>query len=191
MANSTVCGYPQIIFILSMAKTRQKKEFLVAEVVAMLKNAKGAVFADFTGLTVKEINELRKNLRDQDVVYEVLKKTLLNKSIEGAKLVNISAEQFVGSVSLATSSNDELAPAKILVNFAQTHDKLQVLGGIINQNFISIEQVKSLAKLPGKQELLGQVVGTIAAPLSSLVRILAGNLRGLVQVLSILAKKQT
>ncbi|MFA4936693.1 MAG: 50S ribosomal protein L10 [Patescibacteria group bacterium] len=173
-----------------MAKTRQKKESLVAEVAVMLKDVKGAVFADFTGLTVKEMKELRKGLREQGIAYEVLKKTLLTKSIKEAKLENISVDKFVGSVSLAASSEDEVAPAKILVNFAKTHEKLKVLGGIMNRNFIELEQVLTLAKLPSKQELLGQLVGTIAAPVTGLVRVLSGNIRGLVQVLSTLYKKQ-
>ncbi len=171
-----------------MAKTRQKKESLVAELAVILKDAKGGVFADFTGLTVKEISELRRILRGQGVTYEVLKKTLLAKSLEKVTVKDLAATNFSGSVSLATSSSDEVAPAKIVVEFAKKHDKLQILGGLMNQSFVGQERVQALAKLPSKQELLGQLVGTIAAPLSRLVRVLAGNLRGLLQILSTLSK---
>ncbi len=174
-----------------MPKTRQKKESLVAELITALKDSKGAVFADFTGLTVKEISELRKILREQGIAYEVLKKTLLAKSLDKVQINGLSVDNFVGSISLATSPNDEVAPAKLLVEFAKKHEKLQILGGLMNQSFVGQEQVKFLAKLPSKQELLGKLVGTITAPAVGLLRVLSGNLRGLLQILSTLAQKST
>ncbi len=173
-----------------MAKTKQQKEILVAQTLQMIKGAKGGVFADFTGLTVKEISELRRLLKTQGIEYEVLKKTLLAKSLEATTVTGLAADNFTGSVSLAISSSDEVTTAKTLVEFAKKHDKLQILGGLMNQSFISQEQVKILARLPGKPELLGQLVGSLASPLSGLARVLVGNLRGLIQVLSALAKKQ-
>ncbi|MFH1866516.1 MAG: 50S ribosomal protein L10 [Patescibacteria group bacterium] len=172
-----------------MAKTRQQKEASVAQVVKMLEGAKGAVFVDFTGLKVKEISELRRNLREQQIEYEVVKKSLLKKVLEQVKLEGVSVEQFSGSVSLATSPADEVAAARIIAAFAKTHDKMAVLGGLMDKSYINIERVKALANLPGRQELLGQVVGTVSAPVSDFLRVLAGNLRGLVQVISALSKK--
>ena len=172
-----------------MAKTKQQKIDLTAHVVKMLTTAKGAVFADFTGLTMKEMTELRKKLREQGIEYEVIKKTLLKRALTEAKLTDIASQDFAGSISVATSPLDEVVAAKVLVVFTKTHDKLQVLGGVLENAFVDPSRVKALALLPGKQELLGQVVGTIAAPMSGMLRVLAGNLRALVQVLSALSKK--
>lgn len=172
-----------------MAKTKQQKLDITTNVTKMLAEAKGVVFADFTGLTMKEMTELRKNLRAEGVEYEVIKKTLLKRALADAKLSDIAEQQFAGSISVATSSADEVIPAKVLVAFAKNHNKLQVVGGVLEKSFIDPSRVKTIALLPGKQELLGQVVGTIAAPISGFVRVLVGNLRGLVQVLSALAKK--
>jgi len=172
-----------------MAKKRPAKEESVAKVVELLKSARGLVFADYTGLTVKDLQDLRRQLRAQGVSYEVTKKTLLGRSLKAAGLNEITTEALKGSVSVAVSQTDEVEPARILVGFAKTHEKLQLLGGILEAKFIDGAKVRSLAKLPSKQELLGQLVGTIAAPLSGFVNVLQGNLRGLVQVLKVLSNK--
>jgi len=87
---------------------------------------------------------------------------------------------------VAFGYQDEVAPAKILNDFAKNNEHLKILGGILENKFIDKMSVISLAKLPSKQELLGQLVGTIAAPMSGMLNVLQGNLRGLVRVLSII-----
>ncbi len=167
-----------------MAKTRQQKELLLKNVVRMLAGAKGAVLADHTGLTVKESQELRKSLRAEGIEYEAIKKSLFKKALVEAKLDGQMLENYTGSIGLATSDQDEVTPAKIIVGFAKKHEKIKVVGGVMNNVLIAESVVRSLALLPTKPELLGQLVGTIAAPISSFVRVLSANLRGLVQVLS-------
>lgn len=173
-----------------MAKTRTSKEASVSRVTDKLKQGKGIVFADFTGLIVKEIQELRAELRKAGIYFEVVKKTLLKKGLSDAGLANISLDNIEGSVSVAVSEEDEIVPAKTLVDFSKKHDKLKVLGGVMESKFIDDIQVKSLAQLPSKTELLGKLVGTINAPLTGLVGVLQGNLRGLVQVLRAVSQKQ-
>lgn len=173
-----------------MAKTRSIKESSVSRVTDKLKQGKGIVFADFTGLFVKEMQELRAELRKAGIYYEVVKKTLLKKGLSDAGLADISIDKLKGSVSVAVSEEDEIVPAKTLVEFAKKHDKLQVLGGVMESKFIDDVKVKSLAQLPSKSELLGKLVGSINAPLSGLVGVLQGNLRGLVQVLRAASQKQ-
>lgn len=167
-----------------MAKTRQAKEKVLSEVAAFLKKAKGLVFADYAGLTVKDMQELRRTLRSKGVSYEVVKKTILRRGLKEVGFDKVNVDNLKGMVSIAVSESDEVEPAKQVMAFAKTHEKFQVLGGILETNFVDAAKVKELAKLPGKQELLGQLVGTIAAPISGLVNVLQGNLRGLVQVLS-------
>ncbi len=174
-----------------MAKTRTVKETSVARVTEKLKQGKGIVFADFTGLLVKEMQELRAELRKAGIYFEVVKKTLLKRGLADAGLSDISLDNITGSISVAVSEDDEIVSAKTLVDFAKKHDKLQVLGGVMESKFIDDGKVKSLAQLPSKPELLGKLVGSINAPLSGLVGVLQGNLRGLVQVLRAASQKQS
>ena len=178
-------------FLFYMAKSRQAKEAAVARMSQQLKAGRGIVFADFTGLLVKELQELRVALRQAGVYYEVVKKTLLKRGLSDAGLTNISVDGLGGSVSVAVSREDEVAPAKTLIDFAKTHDKLKVFGGVLENNYVEADKIKFLAKLPSKPELLGQLVGSIKAPLTGLVNVLQGNLRGLVQVLKAVGDKKS
>jgi len=173
-----------------MAKSKISKVKTLSELTEMVKSARGMVFANYAGLTVKDMQELRRHLRAQGISYEVAKKTLLEKAFKDAGLTDINVKQIQGMVSLATSATDEVEPAKQVVEFSKTHDKFKVLGGVMESAFIDNTRVLALAKLPSKQQLLGQLVGVIAAPMTGLVRVMQGNLRGLVQVLKARSEKQ-
>lgn len=166
-----------------MAKTRAIKEASVSRLVDNLKSGRGIVFADFTGLLVKEMQEIRRELRKSGIYFEVVKKTLLKRGLAEAGLKEVPVDKIIGSVSVAVSSEDEIVPAKTIVTFAKKFDKLKVLGGVLESNYVDDNKVKSLAQLPSKPELLGKLVGSINAPLSGFVNVLQGNIRGLVQVL--------
>ncbi|MDZ4229533.1 MAG: 50S ribosomal protein L10, partial [Candidatus Veblenbacteria bacterium] len=114
---------------------------------------------------------------------------LLKRCLEAAGLSSVSVSVLKGSVSVAVSSVDEVVPAKTLSTFAKAHDKLRLLGGVFDGTFVNVSRVQALAQLPGKQELMGQLVGTVAAPLRGLVGVLQGNLRGLAQVLRAISQK--
>lgn len=173
-----------------MAKTRTNKEKAVARLYQQLQQAKGVVFADFTGLLVKELQELRRELRKSGIYYEVVKKTLLRRSLQQAGLDSSSVDHLRGGVSVAVSQQDEVAPAKTLVEFTKKFDKLRVLGGIIEQRFVDENQVKTLSQLPSRPELISQLLGVLKGPLSGLVGVLEGNLRGLLRVLTAVAEKK-
>lgn len=173
-----------------MAKSKQEKNELVTSLVDMFKKAKALVFADYTGLKVKDMQELRRVMRAKGVEYEVIKKTLLSKSLESAGITTVNVDDLQGMVSVAISDQDELEPAKSTTAFAKTHDKFKVLAGWVTGNFYQAKQVEALAKLPSKPELLGKFVGTIQAPLSGFVSVLQGNLRGLVQVINAMSQKK-
>ena len=174
-----------------MAKTRAVKESSVARLTDQLKGGKGIVFADFTGLLVKELQELRRELRKAGIYFEVVKKTLLKRGLAEAGLKDVSVDNLAGSVSVAVSADDEIVPAKTIVTYAKSHDKLKVLGGILENNYVDDNRVKALAQLPSKPELLGQLVGSIKSPLTGLVNVLQGNLRGLIQVLKAASQKNS
>ncbi len=174
-----------------MSKSRVSKEQSVSLVTDLVKSAKGAVLVDFTGLKVKEMQELRRNLRASGSEYEVVKKSLLKRSLVPAGVASLAEASVANaSVSVAVSAQDEIEPAKILVNFAKTHEKLKILGGWLNKKYIPATKVEALSKLPAKPETLGQLVGALARPLACLVNVMQGNLRGLVQVLKAAAEKK-
>jgi len=154
-----------------------------------LKNSEGLVFTADNGLTVAETEELRSKLRQEQSSLQVIKKTLLRKAISEAKL---ELEDFntTGNVGLAFSQSDPVAPARLVNNVAKVNEKFQILGGLLEGKFISKEKVIELAKLPSRQELLAKVVGTINAPVSGFVNVLAGNIRNLVNVLNAVKDKK-
>jgi large subunit ribosomal protein L10 len=166
-----------------MAKTKQQKEQSVQALTDGLKNAKSAVFANFQGLKVSESEELRGICRNQNITYIASKKTLLKKALADNGL-DIDPKTFEGGVSAVLGNEDEVAPAQVIADFAKKHEVVDIFGGILEGKFIDADKVKELSKLPNKQQLLGQLVGTINAPVSGFVNVLAGNMRGLVNVLN-------
>lgn len=167
-----------------MPKTKQQKQETVKILTDHLKKAKGAVFADYTGLKVNEMQELRSKLKETDSNYAAARKTLLKLALKDSGLEDVDVDAMSGAVSVATSPEDEVTPAKVIADFAKEHEALKIHGGLLENKFINIDKVQDLAKLPTKPELLGKVVATINAPVSGFVNVLAGNLRGLVQALN-------
>lgn len=163
-------------------QTRQQKKEIVKEIAEKLRNSKAVVFSDFKGLMVKDMAALRKELRASGVELKVLKKTLINVALKDAG-IEMDARKIEGQIALAVSSLDEVAAAKIIAKAAKANENLKIVGGILGVKELSAEEVNALAKLPSKEELLGKLVGTLNAPVSGFVNVLAGNLRGLVNVL--------
>ena len=173
-----------------MAVTRKEKEQILADLEAQLENAKAIVFADYRGTTVKKIDELRRSLRKENIFAKVAKISLIKKALQKHG-VDTSAMDFKAPVAIAVSKEDEVAPARVLSAFAKENKNVQILMGVMNNKVITSAEVGALAALPSKHELLGRVVGTINAPVSGFVNVLAGNLRKLVYVVNaISASKQ-
>ena len=166
-----------------MAKTRQQKQETVTTLTDNLQSAKAVVFANFQGLKIKESDELRKICRDAQISFVVSKKTLVQHVLKSAGF-EVDAKQFDGGVATVCGQSDEVAPAQIVANFAKTHNVVKIFGGILEGKFIDSNKVNELSMLPSKQQLLGQLVGTLNAPISGFVNVLAGNLRNLVNVLN-------
>lgn len=166
-----------------MAKTRQQKEKTVDQIATDFDNSKSVVFANFQGLSVQDAEELRAKCREANVGMTVAKKSLLEYAVKKAGLDDVSPRAFEGGVATFFGFEDEIAPAQVVDKFGKDHEPINIIGGIFEGHFIAIEKVKELAALPSKQELLARVVGSINAPVSGFVNVLAGNLRGLVRVL--------
>ena len=166
-----------------MPKSRQQKEDSISSLAGGLKAAKSAVFANFQGLKVSESEDLRKKCRAEKVTVLATKKTLLHRALEDSGVTGVDPKLFAGGVAVFMGS-DEVTAAKVVNTFAKDHEIVSIFGGLLEGRYMDISQVKALAALPGKQELLGQLVGTLNAPVSGFVNVLAGNLRGLVSVLN-------
>ena len=170
-----------------MPKTRTQKESIVSSLQEEVNGMKSAVFFNYFGLPVKEINLLRNDCRKENIGYKVAKKTLLKKVLaEKGYDADLS-----GEVAVLFGRQDEVAPAKVIAAFAKTHDKAKIVGGVLEGQFITADKVKALSRLPSKQELLAKVVGSIASPLSGFVNVLQGNLRGLVYTLNAIKEKKS
>ncbi|MEK7105714.1 MAG: 50S ribosomal protein L10 [Patescibacteria group bacterium] len=174
-----------------MAKTRQQKEETVAELTDLFKRMKSAVFTQVNGYTMEDANNLRSLSKAADMKVFVAKKTLLNLAAKEANVEGLAPRDLEGSILTMVGMSDEVAPAKTMAKFLKDREKMSLVGGVLEGKFIDATMVKSLAKLPSKQELLGKLVGTLNAPVSGFVNVLAGNLRGLVTVLNAVKDKKT
>jgi large subunit ribosomal protein L10 len=173
-----------------MAVTRKVKEQAFADLKESFAGAKSIVFADYRGTTVKKIEELRKNMRAEGVSTKVAKLTLIRKALQ-EQGIDVSTFDFKAPVAVMISKDDEVTPAKILNDFTKENKNVQILMGVMEGLVLSAQQVTALAQLPSKQQLRGQLVGTIAAPMTGFVNVLAGNLRGLVYALNAIAEAKS
>ena len=165
-----------------MPLTKAEKRTIIDQLTTALPASKAVVFANYQGTTVKELTDLRDKLAEKGLKFTVTKNTLLKKVLNE---VGYSVDEALLSqpVGITVDEHDEVQPAKILSDFAKEHEQLKLVGALVNGNWIDAKQVAVYAKLPSRDQLLGQVVGTIAAPLGSFIRVMSGNLRGLVSVL--------
>jgi large subunit ribosomal protein L10 len=175
-----------------MAVTRAEKEQTVAQLQSELAELKLVVLTDYRGLTVSEISELRANLRAEGISYKVTKNTLLRLATKAVpKFADVDPALFTGPMALALSTTDEIAPARVVFQYARDHAALEIVGAISGDgDVLTPAQVKALATLPTREQLLGQLVGTIAAPLSGLVGVMGANVRGIVTVLNAIKEAQ-
>ncbi len=163
-------------------QTRLQKEELVKSLASKLKDSKAVVFSDFKGLAVKDMTVLRNELREKGIDFKVLKKTLISIALKDAG-IEMDLKKMEGQIAIAVSQGDEVEAAKIIAKMAKVNENLKIAGGILGKKILSTEEVMALSKLPSKDELLAKLVGTLNAPVSGFVNVLAGNIRGLVQVL--------
>ncbi len=171
-----------------MAKTRQQKEQDFQELTSRLESAKSIVLAEYRGTTVVEMDKLRRALGSEGVKAKVYKIPLIKKAFE-AKGIQVSELDYKLPVILSVSEQDEVAPARIIKNISKDIKTINILSGVVDGKFADSTQMMALADLPSKDELRAKLVGTINAPVSGFVNVLAGNIRGLINVLNAVAQK--
>jgi large subunit ribosomal protein L10 len=166
---------------ISMALTKDKKNEVVAEVSQLLANSKMTVVAAYQGTPVKAMQALRRAGRDNGTTLKVVKNRLVKKAVEttdSVKAADTSALE--GMLLYAFNSEDEVAPAQVLADFAKTQPSIQFVGAISAEGkFLSADEVKALATLPSKNELIAQVLATLTSPVNDVMSGLSGNLHAL------------
>ncbi|TAK92644.1 MAG: 50S ribosomal protein L10 [Burkholderiaceae bacterium] len=154
-----------------MAMNIEDKKAIVAEVTAQVAKAQTIVVAEYRGITVGDLTQLRKNARTQGVYLRVLKNTLARRAVEGTPFAGLS-EQMAGPLIYGMSA-DPVAPAKVLNDFGRTNDKLVLKAGSYNGKVLDQASVKALATIPSREELLAKLLGVMQAPVSGFARLLA------------------
>jgi len=153
-----------------MSLNMEAKKALVAEVSAALADAQAAVLAEYRGLSVAQMTELRARARDNGIYLRVVKNTLTRRAVQGTDYACLDG-QLVGPLALAASA-DPVAVAKVLREFAKTNDQLVITGGAMGGKVLTVADLDALAKLPGRNELLAMLMGTMQAPIQKFVRTL-------------------
>lgn len=164
-----------------MALTKNKKNEVVSEVSKLLADSKMTVVAAYQGTPVKAMQELRRNGRDSGTTLKVVKNRLVIKAIQSTdKVKDADTSSLNGMLLYAFNAEDEVAPAQTLANFAKTQPTIKFVGAISAEGkFLSADEVTSLATLPGKVELIAQVLATLSSPVSDIMSGLSGNLHAL------------
>lgn len=167
---------------------KPEKVASVAEIKERLENHDIAIATKYIGINVTDVTELRRRLRETGVEYKVYKNNLARRALRELELENVA--DFMEGPTAWAFSNDPVAPAKILREFGKKTQHIGMVGGVLDGRAITAEQLKSLATLPSRDELLSQVVGTIAAPLRKLAGTLNAVPRNLVSVIDQIQKKK-
>jgi large subunit ribosomal protein L10 len=164
-----------------MAITKAKKNELVAEVSEALATSKLTVFASYNGLSVADIQTLRRSAREAGVTIKVVKNRLVRVAMsQNDTYKNTDTALLTGQLLYAMSDSDEVAPAKVLDEFAKTHPVLKFVGAFgMEGELMDATAVQALAGLPTKNELIGQVVSMLLSPVNDVTNALSGNLHAL------------
>jgi|SRR5690625_511450 len=146
-----------------MSKVMDKKKQVVSEIVTKFRESQSTVLVDYRGLDVAEVTELRKQLREAGVEYKVYKNSMSRRAAAEVELSELD-EILVGPTAIAFSQDDVVAPAKIINNFAKDHKDLEIKGGVIEGNIVTLDQIKELADLPNYEGLLSMLLSVLQAP---------------------------
>jgi len=171
---------------------RQGKNQLRQSFAEKFQKSNALIIAEYRGLTVAEVTELRVKLRDASAEFKVIKNRVAKKAVESdvEELKDLS-KAFVGPIGLVCAYGDSAQATKTVLDFAKDHPHLVVKAGHMDGALVSTDELKAIADLPSKEVLLGQIVGSIVAPHRGLLGVLNGVSRNLVQVLNAIKDKKS
>jgi len=165
-----------------LAISREKKEQMVQDYLDNMSKSRAMILADYRGLTVANITQLRQNLREVDGSFHVVKNTLFERALKEAGLP-VPTEQMDGPIAIGFCYGDTPPVAKALVDFAKGLDVLEIKGAILGTDLIDAAGVRGLADLPPRDVLRAQLIAAIEGPMSNLVNVLNAPMREIAQVL--------
>lgn len=167
----------------------EAKKAIVEQLTEKIANSKTVILVDYRGLTVEQDTELRVALRKAGVKYEVVKNTLTRFAMNNNGYSEI--DTFLnGPTAMAYSYEDVVAPAKVIAEFAKKFEHLEIKVGIVEGKVFNEKEIKVLAELPSREELIAKALAGFNAPITGFVNVLNGNLRGLVVALNAIAEKK-
>ena len=153
-----------------MTKAIEMKKGVVAEIAEKLQKSASCVVVDYKGLKVEELTELRNKFREAGIDYKVYKNTLVRRAAaEVGNMAQFDDVNLVGTNAIAFGYEDPVAPAQIVNDFAKTHPKLELKMGFVEGEFYDAENIKKLAEIPSREELIAKLLGSLKAPVSNFV----------------------
>lgn len=175
-----------------LAKPSPRKELLVSDLREILANSKGAILTDYRGLTVTEVSKLRRKLREDNAEYHIVKNTLLKVAMGGEVSPELDT-LLSGPTAIVFANGDVVAPAKSVLDFVATirnKPDVKVKGGYIDGKVYNVAEVTALSKLPSREVIIAQFVGTLNGPVGNFVGTLNGIISEFVGTLDAIAEKQ-
>ncbi len=169
---------------------REDKEAIVAKVAEKARRAQAMYVADFSGLTVAEETELRREFRKSGIEYTVVKNTLARKALEQVQGYDRVYEKLAGPTGIAFSYDDIVAPAKVIKKFNEKTGKLNLKVAVLDKQVFDGSQLGQLAKLPGRKEIIAGIVGCLQSPIAGVVGAINAVMRDLVNVIDAIEKKK-
>ena len=168
---------------------REEKQQAVTQLSDTLKDVSLVVATDYRGLTVEEITQLRNELRTVSSEYKVVKNTLLKRATEGTPIEPLH-QHLTGPTAILVSPEDPVGPVKVLVKYLKDSSALSIKGGVLEGRALSADETKELSTLPGRQELLSQVLSLCVSPHVGLLNTLNGIAQKFVRVLHAIEQKK-
>jgi large subunit ribosomal protein L10 len=166
-----------------------EKQRVAEELHEALKESGTIYLTDFSGLNVKAITEFRSQLRDQGIRYRVVKNTIMRRALEGLDLPDLS-EHLEGPTALIMSESDPVAPAKVVKDFAKEHDDRPVIKiGVVDRKEVAADQIRRMADLPSRDELLGSIAGGLTAGVGGIAGALSALIRDITHMIGEVAKR--
>ncbi|NMS91054.1 50S ribosomal protein L10 [Clostridioides difficile] len=150
-----------------MRKAIEIKSEVVSEIVEKLQKSSAAVVVDYKGLTVEEVTELRKQMREAGVDYKVYKNTLVRRAAKEVGIEQFNDELLVGTNAIAFGYDDPVAPARILKGFMDSHPKMKLKMGVVEGAFYDESKIVEMANIPSREVLIAKLLGSLKAPVSN------------------------
>lgn len=172
------------------AKVLSEKQELVKALAAKLEGSVAGVLVDYKGTNVTTDTEMRRKMREGGVDYSVIKNTMIRFAVSDTVLADL-APFLEGPTAVALSAGDPVAPARVVYEYVGKDKPMQVKAGFVDGRVISAAEVEALSKLPAKEVLVAQVLGTMMAPISGLANVLNANIRGLAVALQAIADQKS